>query len=99
VPVLLQVGHLLWRNDTGLQAPIVGFALAPSLAFFLMTWDNLITIVVYPCAGVRSDHTWTRWGQRKPWILIGVPLQGGWSRTQATYGTRGHASNTQERTQ
>jgi maltose/moltooligosaccharide transporter len=74
VPVLLQAGHPLWHNDTGLQAPIVGFALAPSLAFFLMTWDNLINIVVHPWAGVRSDHTWTRWGRRKPWILIGVPI-------------------------
>jgi Na+/melibiose symporter-like transporter len=39
-----------------------------------MTWDNLINIVVHPWAGVRSDHTWTRWGRRKPWILVGVPL-------------------------
>jgi Na+/melibiose symporter-like transporter len=74
VPVLLQAGHPLWHNDTGLHAPIVGFALTPSLAFFLMTWDNLINIVVHPWAGVRSDHTWTRWGRRKPWILIGVPI-------------------------
>jgi maltose/moltooligosaccharide transporter len=74
VPVLLQAGHPLWHNDTGLQAPLVGFALAPSLAFFLMTWDNLINIFVHPWAGVRSDYTWTRWGHRKPWILIGVPL-------------------------
>jgi len=74
VPVLLQAGHPLWRNDTGLHAPLVGFALAPSLAFFIMTWDNLINIVVHPWAGVRSDHTWTRWGRRKPWILVGVPL-------------------------
>jgi maltose/moltooligosaccharide transporter len=74
VPVLLQAGHPLWHNDTGLHAPLVGFALAPSLAFFIMTWDNLINIVVHPWAGVRSDHTWTRWGRRKPWILVGVPL-------------------------
>jgi maltose/moltooligosaccharide transporter len=74
VPVLLQAGHPLWRNDTGLHAPMVGFALAPSLAFFLMTWDNLINIVVHPWAGVRSDRTWTRWGRRKPWLLIGVPM-------------------------
>jgi Na+/melibiose symporter-like transporter len=74
VPVLLQAGHPLWHNTTGLQAPPDGFALAPSLAFFLMTWDNLLNIVVHPWAGVRSDHTWTRWGRRKPWILAGVPL-------------------------
>src|SRR5215510_2410723 len=74
VPVLLQAGHPLWHNTTGLHAPLVGFALAPSLAFFIMTWDNLINIVVHPWAGVRSDHTWTRWGRRKPWILVGVPL-------------------------
>ena len=74
VPVLLQAGHPLWHNTTGLHAPLVGFALAPSLAFFIMTWDNLINIVVHPWAGVRSDYTWTRWGRRKPWILVGVPL-------------------------
>src|SRR5262249_60851587 len=69
VPVLLQAGHPLWHNTIGLHAPglhapglhapLVGFALAPSLAFFIMTWDNLINIVVHPWAGVRSDHTWT----------------------------------------
>jgi maltose/moltooligosaccharide transporter len=74
VPVLLQAGHPLWHNDTGVQAPLGGFALTPSLAFFLMTWDNLINICVHPWAGVRSDYTWTRWERRKPWILLGVPL-------------------------
>src|SRR5215475_2134937 len=74
VPVLLQAGHPLWHNTMGLHAPLVGFALAPSLAFFIMTWDNLINVVVHPWAGVRSDTTWTRWGRRKPWILVGVPL-------------------------
>src|SRR3989454_2791092 len=54
VPVLLQAGHPLWRNDTGLHAPLGGFGLAPRLAFFIMTWDNLMNIVVHPWAGVRS---------------------------------------------
>jgi maltose/moltooligosaccharide transporter len=49
-------------------------ALAPSLAFFIMTWDNVLNLFVHPWAGVRSDQTWTRWGRRKPWILVGVPL-------------------------
>jgi Na+/melibiose symporter-like transporter len=74
VPVLLQAGHPLWHNTTGLHAPPGGFALAPSLAFFIMTWDNLINLFVHPWAGVRSDQTWTRWGRRKPWILVGVPM-------------------------
>ena len=74
VPVLLQAGHPLWHNTTGLHAPSVGFALAPRLAFFIMTWDNVINLFVHPWAGVRSDQTWTRWGRRKPWILVGVPL-------------------------
>jgi len=74
VPVLLQAGHPLWHNPTGLHAPPRGFALAPSLAFFIMTWDNVLNLFVHPWAGVRSDHTWTRWGRRKPWILVGVPL-------------------------
>ena len=39
-----------------------------------MTWANLINLFVHPWAGVRSDQTWTRWGRRTPWILVGVPL-------------------------
>jgi|SoiMethySBSTD1v2_1073268.scaffolds.fasta_scaffold130044_3 maltose/moltooligosaccharide transporter len=74
VPVLLQAGHPLWHNTTGLHILPVGFALAPSLAFFIMTWDNLINLFVHPWAGVRSDQTWTRWGRRKPWLLVGVPI-------------------------
>src|SRR5439155_20705651 len=74
VPVLLQAGHPLWHNTTGLHTPPAGVALAPSLAFFIMTWDNVINLFVHPWAGVRSDQTWTRWGRRTPWILVGVPL-------------------------
>ena len=74
VPVFLQAGHPLWHNTTGMHIPPVGFALAPSLAFFIMTWDNLINLFVHPWAGVRSDQTWTRWGRRKPWLLVGVPI-------------------------
>src|SRR5262245_9593237 len=57
VPVLLQAGHPLWHNTTGLHAPLVGFALAPSCAFFIMTWDNLINLFIHPWAGVQRDQT------------------------------------------
>src|SRR5262245_53891509 len=57
VPVLLQAGHPLWHNTTGLHAPPAGFALAPSCAFFIMTWDNLINLFIHPWAGVQRDQT------------------------------------------
>src|SRR5437899_12794763 len=50
VPVLLQAGHPLWQNTTGRSALPAGFALAPSLAFFIMTWDNVINLFVHPWA-------------------------------------------------
>jgi MFS family permease len=74
VPVLLQSGHPRWQNPSAMTAKVVGFALAPSLAFFIMTWDNLINLFVHPWAGARSDHTEGRWGRRKPWIVVGVPI-------------------------
>jgi hypothetical protein len=72
VPVLLQAGHPLWHNPAGLHALLRGFALAPSLMFFIMTWDNLLNMVVHPWAGVRNDHTWTPWGRRP--ISANLPL-------------------------
>jgi Na+/melibiose symporter-like transporter len=39
-----------------------------------MTWDNLLDVFVQPWAGARSDHTWNRFGRRKPWIMVGAPI-------------------------
>ena len=64
VPLFLQEG-----TDT-----VAGFGLGPSLAFFVMTWDNLINVFVQPWAGAKSDQTWNRFGRRKPWIMIGAPI-------------------------
>jgi Na+/melibiose symporter-like transporter len=74
VPVLLQAGHPLWTNQSGLSANVSGFGLAPSLAFFIMTWDNLFNLFIHPWVGACSDRTWNRWGRRKPWIMMGVPI-------------------------
>ncbi|MCC7119412.1 MAG: MFS transporter [Anaerolineales bacterium] len=78
LPIFLQAGnpefekHLL---SEGRALPdIVGFGLAPSLALFIMTWDNLINMFVQPWVGAKSDQTWNRFGRRKPWILLGAPL-------------------------
>jgi MFS family permease len=64
VPLFLQEG----------AEGVKGFGLSPALAFFVMTWDNLINVFVQPWAGARSDQTWNRFGRRKPWIMIGAPI-------------------------
>jgi len=55
----------IFLKEAGLSATFVGF---------VMTWDNYINLVVQPVAGERSDHTRTRFGRRKPWIIVGAPI-------------------------
>ncbi|WP_374689808.1 MFS transporter [Promineifilum sp.] len=78
VPIFLQAGNPQFEAQLlaeGRAIPdVVGFGLAPSLALFIMTWDNLINVFVQPWVGARSDRTWTRFGRRKPWILVGLPI-------------------------
>lgn len=52
-------------EDLGLAARVIGF---------IMTWDNIINMFLQPWVGEKSDHTWTRFGRRKPWIMLGAPL-------------------------
>jgi len=58
VPVFL-------KEDFGLSASLIGF---------IMTWDNYLNMFIQPVVGERSDHTRTRLGKRKPWMLVGTPL-------------------------
>jgi maltose/moltooligosaccharide transporter len=78
IPIFLQAGNPVFEQqllEAGREVPQVrGFGLAPSLALFIMTWDNIINVFVQPWVGARSDQTWTRLGRRKPWILLGVPI-------------------------
>jgi MFS family permease len=78
VPLFLQAGNPEFERqliEAGRELPrVVGFGLAPSLAFFIMTWDNIFNVLVSPWAGMKSDRTWNRFGRRKPWIMIGVPV-------------------------
>ncbi|MHA1729355.1 MAG: MFS transporter [Promethearchaeota archaeon] len=41
---------------------------------FLMTIDNIIGIFVQPVTGNLSDRTKSRFGRRKPFIMIGLPI-------------------------
>ncbi|MCI0398474.1 MAG: MFS transporter [Chloroflexi bacterium] len=78
IPIFLQAGNPEFERQLlqeGREIPnVAGFALAPSLALFIMTWDNIINVFVQPWVGERSDRTWSRFGRRKPWILAGVPI-------------------------
>lgn len=78
IPIFLQAGNPEFERqllESGREIPaVVGFGLAPSLALFIMTWDNIINVFVQPWVGERSDRTWNRFGRRKPWLLLGVPL-------------------------
>jgi len=78
VPLFLQAGNPEYEQQllaAGREIPAIsGFGLSPALAFFVMTWDNIFNVLVSPWAGAQSDKRWTRFGRRKPWILIGTPL-------------------------
>lgn len=78
IPLFLQAGNPEFEAQLlaeGKTIPdVVGFGLAPGLALFIMTWDNLINVFVQPWVGAKSDHTWNRFGRRKGWILAGMPL-------------------------
>ena len=55
-----------------LYAAIFGFNLATIGAIFLFAraWDALID----PAIGILSDRTRTRWGRRRPWIVVGAVI-------------------------
>jgi maltose/moltooligosaccharide transporter len=78
IPIFLQAGNPEFERqllEAGREIPqVVGFGLTPALALFIMTWDNLINVFFQPWVGAKSDQTWTRFGRRKPWIIIGVPV-------------------------
>jgi maltose/moltooligosaccharide transporter len=78
IPIFLQAGNPDFNRQLlaeGKEIPkVIGFGLAPGLALFVMTWDNILNIFIQPWVGERSDRTWTRIGRRKPWILAGLPL-------------------------
>jgi hypothetical protein len=42
VPVLLQAGHPLWQNTTGLRAPFGGFGLAPNIEWYECHFDDSV---------------------------------------------------------
>ena len=78
IPLFLQAGNPEYERqllEAGKELPnIKGFGLGPTMAFFIMTWDNILNVFVQPWAGLRSDYTRSRFGRRKPWIMLGAPI-------------------------
>jgi MFS family permease len=64
-----------------LQASILSalptFPFVVALAGFFMGIDNLVAIIMNPIMGGRSDKTWSRFGRRMPYLIIGIPLAAG----------------------
>jgi len=52
-------------EDLGLSALVTGF---------ILTWDNIINMFVQPWIGSLSDRTRSRFGRRKPFLMMGAPL-------------------------
>jgi MFS family permease len=51
-----------------------GFAMSSMMIGFIMTFDNILAVILQPYIGFLSDNTRTKMGKRKPFILIGAPL-------------------------
>ena len=54
-----------YADELGLPLASVGAAIAAS---------RLLDVVTDPLIGSLSDRFDTRWGRRKPWMIIGTPL-------------------------
>ena len=51
-----------------------GFTLVPLFIGIIMTFDNIFGVIFQPALGKLSDRTRTRFGKRRPYILIGAPI-------------------------
>jgi maltose/moltooligosaccharide transporter len=69
VPIFLQAGNP--QFDAGGE---VGFGLRAGLTGLIMTLDNVAAFFLIPIIGMWSDRVWTRFGRRKPFILVLAPI-------------------------
>ena len=70
MPIFLQAG----RPDFDAGTRVQGFGLNSALTGLVMTLDNMAGLLLLPYIGALSDRTRTRWGRRKPYLMVGVPL-------------------------
>lgn len=67
---------LAWSLYNSLVPPLLDnrFELSTATIGIIMTIDNVFGIVFQPLVGTLSDRTFTRYGRRMPWIIVGIPL-------------------------
>jgi glycoside/pentoside/hexuronide:cation symporter, GPH family len=64
IPILLYL-PAFYTQEVGLSAGLVGLVF-----LFARIWDGTCNVLV----GWLSDRVSSRWGRRKPWVIIGAPL-------------------------
>ncbi|NLW00500.1 MAG: SLC45 family MFS transporter [Clostridiales bacterium] len=50
------------------------FVASETLIGFIMTFDNIAAITIQPYFGALSDNTYTKFGHRLPYLMIGIPI-------------------------
>ncbi len=50
------------------------FIASETIIGFIMTFDNIAAITIQPYFGALSDKTYTRFGHRLPYLMIGIPV-------------------------
>jgi GPH family glycoside/pentoside/hexuronide:cation symporter len=72
VVVSAWLGYFYYGQETPDGQPIIYVGTATFGVFWFLC--NAINGITDPVVGYLSDHTKSRWGRRKPWIVIGAPL-------------------------
>lgn len=70
MPIFLQSGSSGFNTSLA----TAGFGLSATITGFIMTLDNIAAFFLQPLMGPLSDRTQSRYGRRKPYILIFAPL-------------------------
>ncbi len=66
---------IVWPIFNSFIPPMLeNFQLSALLIGFIMTWDNILNMFLQPWVGSRSDRTRSRFGRRKPWLMLGAPI-------------------------
>jgi maltose/moltooligosaccharide transporter len=69
VPLWLQAGNTAFSG-----ASLQGFGLSAATTGLILTFGNVIALVVNPVVGILSDSTHSRFGRRKPWYTVPAPV-------------------------